>query len=81
MLSYWNVFEDGDVGAADYGEGYRSWSDEVTRDANATICQAADLGGATCVDCTSRSRASTAHVTRPGCWPTTGTTPTPPGQR
>lgn len=50
VLSYWNVFEDGDVGAADYDDGYLSWSDEVTRDANATICEAADLADATCVD-------------------------------
>ncbi len=50
VLSYWNVFEDGDVGEGDYDDGYLSWSDEVTRDANATICEAAQLADATCVD-------------------------------
>ena len=50
VTSYWNVFEDGDVGTDDYGDGYLSWSDQVTRDANATICQAAQLAKATCVD-------------------------------
>lgn len=50
VLNYWNVFEDGDVGAGHYGEDYLTWSDQVTRDANAAICQAADLGAATCVD-------------------------------
>ncbi len=50
VLTYWNVFEDGDVGAGDYDEGYLTWSDQVTRDANATLCQAAELAAATCVD-------------------------------
>lgn len=50
MTSYWNVFEDGDVGTDDYGDGDLSWSDQVTRDANTTICQAAELAEATCVD-------------------------------
>jgi lysophospholipase L1-like esterase len=50
VTSYWNVFEDGDIGTDDYGDGYLSWSDQVTRDANATLCRAARLAGATCVD-------------------------------
>lgn len=50
VVNYWNVFEDGDVGAGDYDEGYLAWSDKVTRDANATICQAAELAAASCVD-------------------------------
>lgn len=50
VLDYWNVFEDGQVGAADYDQGYLTWSDQVTRDANTTICQAAALAAATCVD-------------------------------
>lgn len=50
VTSYWNVFEDGDVGAADYGSGYLSWSDQVTRRANVAICQAAARATATCVD-------------------------------
>jgi lysophospholipase L1-like esterase len=50
VTDYWNVFEDGDVGAGDYDEGYLAWSDRVTRDANAVICQAADLAAASCVD-------------------------------
>ena len=50
VTSYWNVFEDGDVGASDYGKGYLDWSDTVTRAANVSICQAARQGGSTCVD-------------------------------
>lgn len=50
VLDYWNVFEDGEVGADDYDQGYLAWSDQVTRDANAAICQAAGAAGATCVD-------------------------------
>ena len=48
--SYWNVFEDGDVGRAKNGESYQSWSDRLTRATNAQICDAAQRAGATCVD-------------------------------
>ncbi|GAA3696999.1 hypothetical protein GCM10022204_11160 [Microlunatus aurantiacus] len=50
VVSYWNVFRDGDVGAGNYDRGYLAWSDQVTRDANTTICRTADLADATCVD-------------------------------
>jgi lysophospholipase L1-like esterase len=50
VTNYWNVFEDGDVGAGDYGQGYLAWSDTVTKSANTAICRAARLGEATCVD-------------------------------
>jgi lysophospholipase L1-like esterase len=50
VTNYWNVFEDGDIGSEDYGAGYLSWSDQVTRDANAAICQTARQAAATCVD-------------------------------
>lgn len=50
VLDYWNVFEDGQVGADDHDQGYLTWSDQVTRDADTTICQAAALAAATCVD-------------------------------
>lgn len=50
VTSYWNVFEDGDVGRDDYGTGFLGWSDQVTRSANRTICRAAAGAKATCVD-------------------------------
>lgn len=50
VTTYWNVFEDGDVGAADNGSGYLAWSDQVTRAANSAICRSARGAAATCVD-------------------------------
>jgi len=50
VTNYWNVFEDGDVGTAENGESYQTWSDILTRAANAQICDAAQRAGATCVD-------------------------------
>ena len=50
VTTYWNVYLDGDVGEHEYGAGYLSWSDQVTKDANSAICQAAKDGQATCVD-------------------------------
>jgi lysophospholipase L1-like esterase len=50
VTNYWNVFEDGDVGTAENGGSFQSWSDLLTRAANAQICEAARRGGATCVD-------------------------------
>jgi lysophospholipase L1-like esterase len=50
VLNYWNVFEDGAVGAEDHDGGYLDWSDRVTRDANTAICRAAVLAAGTCVD-------------------------------
>lgn len=50
VTTYWNVFEDGDVGEQDYGKAFHPWSDAVTKSANAQICAAAQSAGDTCVD-------------------------------
>lgn len=50
VTNYWNVFQDGDVGTAENGAAFQSWSDALTRAANAQICQGAQQAGATCVD-------------------------------
>ena len=50
VTTYWNVFEDGDVADADYGPGFATWSDEVTRSANAAIRTAATAAGDQVVD-------------------------------
>ena len=50
VTNYWNVFQDGDVGTAENGGSFQSWSDLLTRAANAQICDAARRSGATCVD-------------------------------
>lgn len=46
VTDYWNVFEDGQVAVADYGRSFAPWSDQVTREANATIRSAAERSGA-----------------------------------
>jgi len=50
VTDYWNVFQDGDVGTAENGRSFQSWSDMLTLGANAQICNAAQRAGATCVD-------------------------------
>jgi len=50
VTSYWNVFEDGDVGTAKNGAPFQSWSDLLTRATNEQICSRAQQAGATCVD-------------------------------
>ncbi len=40
VSGYWNVFEDGDVAAADRGSAYLRWSDALTRCLNAQIAAA-----------------------------------------
>ena len=50
VTTYWNVFEDGDVGEQNYGKAFHPWSDAVTKSANAQICAAAQVAGDTCVD-------------------------------
>jgi lysophospholipase L1-like esterase len=50
VTTYWNVFEDGDVGEQNYGKAFHPWSDAVTKSANAQICSAAQAAGDTCVD-------------------------------
>lgn len=50
VTEYWNVFEDGAVGAADRGTAYLRWSDALTRCLNRHLCTAAHAHQATCVD-------------------------------
>jgi len=50
VTSYWDVFQDGDVGTAQNGARFESWSDTLTRAENAQICDGARRAGATCVD-------------------------------
>lgn len=49
VTDYWNVFVDGEVGAA-LGADYVALSDRVTRMANTAICAGATRGGGTCID-------------------------------
>jgi lysophospholipase L1-like esterase len=49
VTDYWNVFVDGEVGAA-LGPDYQALSDRVTRLANAAICAGATQGGGSCID-------------------------------
>jgi lysophospholipase L1-like esterase len=49
VTDYWNVFVDGQVGAA-LGPQYQALSDRVTRQANSAICAGAVQGGGVCVD-------------------------------
>jgi lysophospholipase L1-like esterase len=49
VTDYWNVFQDGDVGAAENGQAFQSWSDMLTRAESARVCSAARRSGATCV--------------------------------
>ena len=50
VTNYWDVFQDGDVGTAENGTSFQSWSDAITRASGAQICDGAHRGGATCVD-------------------------------
>jgi lysophospholipase L1-like esterase len=50
VTTYWNVFEDGDVAAADRGTEYLRWSDGLTRRLNEAIEQAARAENAVPVD-------------------------------
>ena len=49
VTDYWNVFQDGDVGTAENGGDFQSWSDALTRAESNSICSAARGAGATCV--------------------------------
>jgi lysophospholipase L1-like esterase len=49
VTDYWNVFQDGDVGTAENGADFQSWSDVLTRAQSNSICTAARGSGATCV--------------------------------
>jgi lysophospholipase L1-like esterase len=50
VTDYWNVFRDGQVALDSDGAAERDWSVRVTNAANAAICKAARIQGATCVD-------------------------------
>ena len=41
VTNYWNVFQDGDVGTAENGTSFQSWSDTLTRASGAQICDGA----------------------------------------
>ena len=49
VTDYWNVFQDGDVGTAEHGTAFQSWSDALTRADSTQICNDARSAGATCV--------------------------------
>lgn len=49
VTDYWNVFQDGDVGTAEHGAAFQSWSDALTRAESTQICGGAQRAGATCV--------------------------------
>ncbi len=49
VTDYWNVFQDGDVGTAEHGTAFQSWSDALTRAESTQICDGARSAGATCV--------------------------------
>ena len=49
VTDYWNVFQDGDVGTAEHGAAFQSWSDALTRAESTRICGGAQSAGATCV--------------------------------
>ena len=49
VTDYWNVFQDGDVGTAENGSAFQSWSDALTHAESTQICDAARQAGATCV--------------------------------
>jgi len=49
VTDYWNVFQDGDVGTAENGSAFQSWSDTLTRAESTRVCAAARQAGATCV--------------------------------
>ena len=49
VTDYWNVFQDGDVGAAENGTAFQTWSDGLTRAESTQACQGAQSAHATCV--------------------------------
>ena len=49
VTDYWNVFQDGDVGTAENGASFQSWSDALTRAESNAVFTAARGAGTTCV--------------------------------
>ena len=50
VTNYWNVFEDGEVGQEQHGDAFVHDSNQLTREANAVICDAAEHAGDVCID-------------------------------
>ena len=50
VTNYWNVFEDGEVAQEKHGDAFVRDSDQLTLEANAVICGAADRAGDVCID-------------------------------
>jgi lysophospholipase L1-like esterase len=50
VTNYWNVFEDGEVAQEKHGDAFVRDSNQLTREANAVICDAAHRAGDVCVD-------------------------------
>jgi lysophospholipase L1-like esterase len=50
VTNYWNVFEDGEVAQENHGDAFVRDSNQLTREANAVICDAAHRAGDLCVD-------------------------------
>jgi lysophospholipase L1-like esterase len=50
VTNYWNVFEDGEVAQQQHGDAFIHDSNQLTREANAVICDAADRAGDVCID-------------------------------
>jgi lysophospholipase L1-like esterase len=49
VTDYWNVFQDGDVGTAENGASFQSWSDALTRAESNAVFTAARGAGTICV--------------------------------
>ena len=50
VTNYWNVFEDGEVGQERHGDAFVHDSNQLTREANVVICDAAERAGDVCID-------------------------------
>jgi lysophospholipase L1-like esterase len=50
VTNYWNVFEDGEVAQEKHGDAFIRDSNQLTREANAVICDATDRAGDVCID-------------------------------
>jgi lysophospholipase L1-like esterase len=50
VTNYWNVFEDGEVAQEQHGDAFVHDSNQLTREANAVICDAAERAGDVCID-------------------------------
>lgn len=75
VTNYWSIFEDGEVGQEEHGEAFINDSNQLTREANAVICDVATRAGDVCIDVdTAFEHASpggdpTSHLARDGDHP------------